>query len=138
MKAGKWERNKWVGVSMVGKTLAILGFGKVRCWFGCGCGCGCGCSSSLSSSSLTLALPARPHASRRRRPQVGSEVARRAKGLGMAVIAYDPFASPEKAAAVGVSLVGMDEALAKVRRRRWGAGGQDGWRHLMVWGGGWV
>jgi phosphoglycerate dehydrogenase-like enzyme len=29
MKAGRWERNKWVGVSMVGKTLAIMGFGKV-------------------------------------------------------------------------------------------------------------
>lgn len=29
MKAGKWERNKLVGVSLVGKTLAIIGFGKV-------------------------------------------------------------------------------------------------------------
>lgn len=25
----QWERSKWVGVSMVGKTLAIMGFGKV-------------------------------------------------------------------------------------------------------------
>ena len=31
IKAGKWERNKYVGVSLVGKTLAIMGFGKVRC-----------------------------------------------------------------------------------------------------------
>lgn len=30
MKAGKWERNKYVGVSMVDKVLAIMGFGKVR------------------------------------------------------------------------------------------------------------
>ena len=30
MKAGKWERTKYVGVSLIGKTLAIMGFGKVR------------------------------------------------------------------------------------------------------------
>lgn len=71
IKAGKWERSKFVGVSMVDKTLAIIGFGKV-----------------------------------------GSEVARRCKGLGMTVLAYDPFASEEKARAVGVRLVTLDEALA--------------------------
>ncbi len=46
-------------------------------------------------------------------PQVGGEVARRARGLGMKVIAYDPYASAEKAAAVGVTLVSFDEALAQ-------------------------
>lgn len=71
MKTGKWERTKYVGVSLVDKTLAIMGFGKV-----------------------------------------GGEVARRARGLGMKVIAYDPYASAEKAAAVGVTLVTFDEALA--------------------------
>ena len=30
MKAGKWDRNKYVGVSIIGKTLAVMGFGKVR------------------------------------------------------------------------------------------------------------
>ena len=30
VKAGKWERTKYVGVSLIGKTLAIMGFGKVR------------------------------------------------------------------------------------------------------------
>lgn len=30
VKAGKWERSKYVGVSIVGKTLAVMGFGKVR------------------------------------------------------------------------------------------------------------
>ena len=30
VKAGKWERTKYVGVSIVGKTLAVMGFGKVR------------------------------------------------------------------------------------------------------------
>ncbi len=44
---------------------------------------------------------------------MGSEVARRAKGLGMEVIAHDPYASEEKARAVGVQLVPMDEALAR-------------------------
>ena len=56
---------------MVGKTLAILGFGKV-----------------------------------------GSEVARRAKGLGMTVIAHDPYAPADRARAVGVELVTFEEAIA--------------------------
>ena len=71
MKAGKWDRTTYVGVSMVGKTLAVLGFGKV-----------------------------------------GSELARRAKGLGMNIISYDPYASEERAAALGVKLVDLDEALS--------------------------
>lgn len=69
--AGKWQRNKYVGVSLVGKTLAVMGFGKV-----------------------------------------GSEVARRAKGLGMHVIAHDPYAPADRARAIGVELVGFDEAIA--------------------------
>ncbi len=36
--------------------------------------------------------------------QVGSEVARRAKGLDMTVVALDPFVSPERAAVLGVEL----------------------------------
>ncbi|XP_074570037.1 D-3-phosphoglycerate dehydrogenase 3, chloroplastic-like [Curcuma longa] len=71
MKAGKWQRNKYVGVSLVGKTLAVMGFGKV-----------------------------------------GSEVARRAKGLGMHVIAHDPYAPADRARAVGVELVSFDEAIS--------------------------
>lgn len=30
MKSGGWERGKYVGVSLVGKTIAVMGFGKVR------------------------------------------------------------------------------------------------------------
>ncbi|KAJ6424363.1 hypothetical protein OIU85_001685 [Salix viminalis] len=71
VKAGKWQRSKYVGVSLVGKTLAVMGFGKV-----------------------------------------GSEVARRAKGLGMHVIAHDPYAPADRARAVGVELVSFDEAIA--------------------------
>ncbi|RCV31316.1 hypothetical protein SEVIR_6G173000v4 [Setaria viridis] len=72
LKAGKWQRSKYVGVSLVGKTLAIMGFGKV-----------------------------------------GSEVARRAKGLGMHVIAHDPYAPADRARAIGVELVSFDEAIAR-------------------------
>lgn len=43
--------------------------------------------------------------------KVGSEVARRAKGLGMHVIAHDPYASADRARAIGVDLVSFDEAL---------------------------
>lgn len=56
---------------MVGKTLAVMGFGKV-----------------------------------------GSEVARRAKGLGMNVIAHDPYAPADRARAVGVELVSFDQAIS--------------------------
>jgi D-3-phosphoglycerate dehydrogenase len=71
VKAGKWQRNKYVGVSLVGKTLAVMGFGKV-----------------------------------------GSEVARRAKGLGMHVIVHDPYAPADRAHAIGVELLSFDEAIA--------------------------
>ncbi|KAK1439948.1 hypothetical protein QVD17_05773 [Tagetes erecta] len=71
IKAGKWQRSKYVGVSLVGKTLAVMGFGKV-----------------------------------------GTEVARRAKGLGMHIIAHDPYAPADRAHAIGVDLVSFDEAIA--------------------------
>ncbi|KAI5061528.1 hypothetical protein GOP47_0024033 [Adiantum capillus-veneris] len=72
LKAGKWLRSKYTGVSLVGKTLAVMGFGKV-----------------------------------------GSEVARRAKGLGMTVLAHDPYAPVDRAHAIGVDLVSFDDALAQ-------------------------
>jgi D-3-phosphoglycerate dehydrogenase len=71
IKAGKWERSKYVGVSLVGKTLAVMGFGKV-----------------------------------------GTEVARRAKGLGMTVISHDPYAPADRARALGVDLVSFDQAIS--------------------------
>lgn len=43
--------------------------------------------------------------------EVGFEMARRAKGLGMQVIAYDPYASPYRARSIGIELVGFDKAL---------------------------
>ncbi|CAL5041609.1 unnamed protein product [Urochloa decumbens] len=71
LKAGKWQRSKYIGVTLVGKTLGVLGFGKV-----------------------------------------GSEVARRAKGLGMDIIAHDPYAPVDRARAIGVDLVSFDEAIS--------------------------
>lgn len=44
--------------------------------------------------------------------KVGSEVARRAKGLGMHVIAHDPYAAADRARALGVELVTFEEAIA--------------------------
>ncbi|GJP32149.1 hypothetical protein CLOM_g16726 [Closterium sp. NIES-68] len=72
MKRGEWKRSKYIGTSLVDKTLAVMGFGKV-----------------------------------------GSEVARRAKGLGMHVIAHDPYAPADRAHAIGVDLVSFDEALQR-------------------------
>jgi D-3-phosphoglycerate dehydrogenase len=45
--------------------------------------------------------------------KVGAEVARRAKGLEMRIIATDPFASPDLARSLGVELLSMDELLAQ-------------------------
>ena len=71
LKSGKWERSKFLGLEVRGKTLGIIGLG-----------------------------------------QVGSEVARRARGLEMNVIAFDPFVAEERARALGADLVPMDQLLA--------------------------
>jgi len=64
MKAGKWDRNKYVGTQITGKTLGVVGLGRI-----------------------------------------GREVADRAIGLGMHVLAFDPFLTPEKAAELGYKAV---------------------------------
>ncbi len=46
--------------------------------------------------------------------QVGSEVARRARGLDMEVVAYDPFVSPERAHILGVDLAdSLEDAIGR-------------------------
>jgi D-3-phosphoglycerate dehydrogenase len=45
--------------------------------------------------------------------QVGAEVAMRARGLGMSVVAYDPFVSVPRAEELGVELLELDDALAR-------------------------
>ncbi|KAL1610583.1 hypothetical protein SLS60_002253 [Paraconiothyrium brasiliense] len=64
IKAGKWERSRLTGIEAKGKTLAIVGLGKV-----------------------------------------GLTVARIANGLGMRLIAYDPYANQNLAAAASVTLL---------------------------------
>ena len=76
LKSGKWERGKFQGIEVRGKTLGVIGLG-----------------------------------------QVGSEVARRAKGLEMRVLAHDPFVPEERARVLGVDLVSLDEADRGVRLR---------------------
>ena len=70
---GKWERGKFVGTQLAGKTLGIVGLGRI-----------------------------------------GREVARRAAGLDMKVIGYDPFLSPERAAQLGIeSVPGLEQLLPR-------------------------
>ncbi len=68
---GKWEKSKFTGVELAGKTLAVIGCGNI-----------------------------------------GSIVADRALGLRMKVLAFDPFLTREKAEALGVKKVELDEAIA--------------------------
>ena len=64
LRGGGWERSKLVGTEVGGKTLGIIGLGKV-----------------------------------------GMKVARMGIGLGMNVVAFDPYASSEIAAAANAKLV---------------------------------
>ena len=68
MKAGKWEKKKFMGVELYHKTLGVVGLGNI-----------------------------------------GGQVARKALGLEMNVIAYDPFLSEETAKASGIRKVSLDE-----------------------------
>src|SRR5216684_4479125 len=70
IKAGKWEKNRFLGVEVRNKTLGIIGLGKV-----------------------------------------GAEVAQRAQGLAMRVIAFDPYVAPEHASKLGVTMLSMEEVL---------------------------
>lgn len=74
MKVGKWDRNKFVGTQVTGKTLGVIGLGRI-----------------------------------------GREVAERAIGLGMTVVAFDPFVTPEKVTELGYNAAAsVDEMLPKV------------------------
>ena len=64
MKAGKWDRKSYTGTQLAGKTLAIVGLGRI-----------------------------------------GLAVAKRALGLEMKVVGYDPFLSAERAAEQGIEVV---------------------------------
>jgi D-3-phosphoglycerate dehydrogenase len=72
MKAGKWEKKKFLGVELFNKTLGVIGIGNI-----------------------------------------GSQVAKRAQGLAMNVLAYDPFLSEDKAKAMGVEKVDLQELFRR-------------------------
>src|ERR1700681_2259378 len=61
VRQNKWERTKFVGTQLAGKTLGVVGLGRI-----------------------------------------GREVARRATGLDMKVIGFDPFFSPDFAGKLGI------------------------------------
>ncbi len=69
-KAGKWEKNRFMGIEVRNKVLGVIGLGKV-----------------------------------------GAEVTKRAQGLEMQVIAFDPYVSPEQARKLGVTMLTFDEVL---------------------------
>jgi D-3-phosphoglycerate dehydrogenase len=72
LKQGRWERSAWGGVELEGKTLGVLGCGRI-----------------------------------------GQQDARRALGLGMRVVAYDPFVAKERFRELGIERVETpDEVLA--------------------------
>jgi D-3-phosphoglycerate dehydrogenase len=45
--------------------------------------------------------------------KIGSEVARKAKGLGLRVFAHDPYLTPAQAQRLGVELIGLDDLLRR-------------------------
>lgn len=72
MQGGAWLKKGYRGRELAGKTLALIGLGRV-----------------------------------------GAEVAMRARGLGMTVVAYDPLVSVPRAEELGVELLELDDALAR-------------------------
>jgi D-3-phosphoglycerate dehydrogenase len=72
LKEGRWERERWGGVELAGKTLGLVGFGRI-----------------------------------------GRQVGRRAAGLGMHVVAYDPFVGDERFRELGAERVdSLEDVLA--------------------------
>ena len=72
VKAGLWQRSKFMGVELRDKILGIVGLGKI-----------------------------------------GREVARRAQGLEMKVIGFDPYLSSEHAQKLGIEAVTFNELLER-------------------------
>jgi D-3-phosphoglycerate dehydrogenase len=70
LKQGRWERSAHGGIELAGKTLGVLGFGRI-----------------------------------------GQQVARRALGLEMRVVAYDPFVARERFRELGVERAESTEGI---------------------------
>jgi D-3-phosphoglycerate dehydrogenase len=73
LKEGRWERSAHGGIELEGKTLGVLGFGRI-----------------------------------------GQQVARRAIGLGMRVVAYDPFVARDRFRELGAERAERPEDLLAV------------------------
>jgi len=73
LKQGRWERSAYAGVELGGKTLGVLGFGRI-----------------------------------------GQQVARRALGLGMRVIAFDPFVAADRFRELGAERAETQEEIYAV------------------------
>ncbi len=72
VKAGKWEKDKFMGVELYNKVLGIVGVG-----------------------------------------QIGSHLTKLAQGIGMSVIAYDPYLAPERAERMGVTMLELGELFKR-------------------------
>ncbi len=71
-KKGRWEKSRFLGSELLGKTLGVIGCGNI-----------------------------------------GSGVCRRALGLGMRVVGFDPYLTLERSQKIGVEKVELDELLGK-------------------------
>jgi D-3-phosphoglycerate dehydrogenase / 2-oxoglutarate reductase len=69
-RSGQWERTKFIGIELTGKTLGVLGLGRI-----------------------------------------GREVATRAIGLGMRVVAFDPMGDESWCRRAGVTLASFEDLL---------------------------
>lgn len=72
LKSKKWDRKKFMGVEVRGKTLGVVGLGRI-----------------------------------------GSEVTKRAQGMEMTILAYDPFISAERAKDLGVELTTVEDIVRR-------------------------
>jgi D-3-phosphoglycerate dehydrogenase len=70
LRAGQWQRSKYMGQEVRGKTLGIVGLGRI-----------------------------------------GREVSRRAQGLEMRVVAFDPYVGAEQARRLGVEMLELSPLL---------------------------
>ena len=72
VKAGKWEKDKFMGVELYNKVLGVVGVG-----------------------------------------QIGSHLTKLAQGIGMSVIAYDPYLAEERAEKMGVNMMPLAELFKR-------------------------
>ncbi|HEY7533904.1 MAG TPA: phosphoglycerate dehydrogenase [Nitrospiraceae bacterium] len=72
VKAGKWEKDKFMGVELYNKVLGVVGVG-----------------------------------------QIGSHLTKLAQGVGMRVIAYDPYLATDRAEKMGVEMAELSELFRR-------------------------